>query len=255
MLPKILDVAEENGVTIKLNTYGKRQVLCKCPFCQEDSKPGKEKRFYLSLNTNEQIFRCWYCGESGGVIQFEAKLTGLPYNQVKEKRLGKLRKPLHPAERLNPKQLDAIGWKDKKRKDRKAFAQRREDVFLDWKEYEYTELVGLFAEFMLIAFLNTPKVRQEELMRYLMDRAKGTQIHLGFSKLLKEYVKDEEFRSEWAKEGTKLARMAWKACYQTDDFELEKIVLYVPFFHYQWKLERTERKQKQLTQNKMVVTQ
>ncbi|MDA6082831.1 hypothetical protein OSJ97_25150, partial [Escherichia coli] len=61
--------------------------------------------------------------------------------------------------------------------------------------------------------------------------------------------------SEWAREGTKLARMAWKACYQAYDFELEKIVLYVPFFHYQWKLERIERKQKQLTQHKLVATQ
>lgn len=255
MLPKILDVAEENGVTIKPNTYGKKQVLCKCPFCEEDSKPGKAKKFYLSLNTDEQIFRCWYCGESGGVLQFEAKLTGLSYEQVKEKRLGKLRKPLHPAERLNPKQLDAIGWREKKRKDRKAFVKSREEVFRDWQEYEYTELVGLFAEFTVIAFLDTPKERHEELLRYLMERTKAKQIHMGFPRLLEEYVKDEAFRSDWAREGTVLARMAWKACYQTHDFELEKIVLYVPFFHYQWKRERAKLRKKGFNQNQMVITQ
>ncbi|KRG16869.1 hypothetical protein ACA29_03040 [Lederbergia galactosidilytica] len=242
MLPKILDIAEENRLTFKRNTYGKKEVLCKCPFCHEDEKPGKTKKFYLSLNTHDQVYRCWFCGEAGGVLQFEAKLTGLSYHEVKEKRLGTLRKPLHPAERLNPKQLETIGWKEKKRKDRQAFKQKREDVLLDWKVYKFITLVGLFAEFMVIAFLDTPKERQDKLFLYLMQRTKETQIDHAFSRLLDEYAKEEVNevnRAEWAKEGTKIARMAWKASYKTYDFSLEKIVLYVPFFHYRWKLERT----------------
>ena len=104
MLPEILRVAEEYGLTFNPRYHGKKETLCKCTFCEEDAKPGKGNKFYLSLNTQDQVYKCWYCGVSGGVLDFEAKLSGLPYNEVREKYFA-LMEPLRkvveiPAERI-----------------------------------------------------------------------------------------------------------------------------------------------------------
>lgn len=56
----------------------------KCPFCREDAKLGKEKKFYLSLNTVDQVFKCWFCKESGGVFRLIALLEGAPEGKVIE---------------------------------------------------------------------------------------------------------------------------------------------------------------------------
>lgn len=232
MLPKILDIAEQNGLTFNPKTYGKKETLCKCPFCEEDSRPGKGSRFYLSLNTNDQVYKCWYCNVSGGVLDFESRLTGKPYNEIREKYFGGRRKPIHPAERLNPNQLHLIGWKDYRRKDQRSFKQKREKVLQDWKVYEYTQLVELFAEFMVIAHIDNQEKRQTKLLTYLMKRSKETHIYLCFSKLLEEYAKEDHLRADWAKEGVVIARMAWKISYKENDFNLDGIVLQIPFLHY-----------------------
>lgn len=242
MLPKILDIAEEHGLIFNPRTFSKKEVLCKCPFCGEDSKPGKEKKYYLSLNTHDQVYRCWYCGEHGGVLQFEAKLTGQTYQEVKDKRLGKLRKKIHAAERLNPDQLERAGWKDVKQKDKTAFKKNRDQVLLDWREYEYTELVGLYAELTVISLLDDAN-RQDDLRQNLMNHCEKSRIPDCYNRLLTEHKKAKDSdRVDWAKEGTRLARMAWMACRLQEDKEFKNIVLYIPYFHFMWKAERKQKK-------------
>ncbi|MDQ0338154.1 hypothetical protein J2S00_000938 [Caldalkalibacillus uzonensis] len=112
MLPEILPNAEQHGLIINERTREKREVLAKCPFCEEDSKPGKEKKFYLSLNTQDQVFKCWFCGEAGGVFRFISLLENIPESEVIERYRGKKGKyKPHPAERLTLSQLRLLGYK------------------------------------------------------------------------------------------------------------------------------------------------
>src|SRR5690625_6888474 len=81
MLPDILKIAEEYHLEIDERTRNQKEVLCKCVFCHSSS--GK---YHLSLNPEKKIFKCWKCKQSGGVLQFEALLSGKPFNEVREKR-------------------------------------------------------------------------------------------------------------------------------------------------------------------------
>jgi hypothetical protein len=240
MLPEILKVAEEYGLTFNPRYHGKKETLCKCSFCEEDSRPGKGNKFYLSLNTHDQVYKCWYCGVSGGVIDFEAKLSGLPYNEVREKYFGKRKKPVHPAESLNARQLRLIGWAEYKRKDRHDFKKNRESVLRDWKNYEHEELVKHFALFMVIAHIENQAERQNELLQYLIRSCHKTQINLLFNRLLAEYVKDEEERAGWAKEGTNIGRAAWKVSLSTYDFGMDKVVYNVVFLYHMLVMKKTQ---------------
>lgn len=237
MLPEILKVAEEYGLTFNPRYHGKKETLCKCTFCDEDSKPGKGNKFYLSLNTQDQVYKCWYCGVSGGVLDFESKLSGLPYNEVREKYFGIRKKPVHPAESLNARQLRLIGWAEYKRKDRNDFKKNRESVLRDWKNYEHEELVKHFALFMVIAHIENQAARQNELLQYVIQSCHKTQIYLLFSRLLAEYVKDEDERTGWAKEGTEIARAAWKASLSTYDLEMDMVVYNVVFLCHLLKMD------------------
>lgn len=253
MLPEILKVAEEYGLTFNPRYHGKKETLCKCTFCEEDSKPGKGNKFYLSLNTQDQVYKCWYCGVSGGVLDFEAKLSGLPYNKVREKYFGKRKKPVHPAESLNARQLRLIGWAEYKRKDRDDFKKNRESVLIDWKKYEHGELVKHFALFMVIAHIENQTERQNELLQYVIQSCHKTRIYLLFNQLLTEYVKDEEERSDWAKEGTEIARGAWKASLSTYDFGMDKVVYNVVFLYYMLEMDKLQTPIKSTHENETFV--
>ncbi|PIC69242.1 hypothetical protein CSV77_14420 [Sporosarcina sp. P16b] len=237
MLPEILKVAEEYGLTFNPRYHGKKETLCKCTFCEEDSKPGKGNKFYLSLNIQDQVYKCWYCGVSGGVLDFEAKLSGLAYNKVREKYFGKRKKPVHPAESLNGRQLRLIGWAEYKRKDRNDFKKNQESVLRDWKNYEHEGLVKHFALFMVIAHIENQAARQNELLQYVIHSCHKTQIYLLFNRLLAEYVKDEDERAGWAKEGTVIARAAWRASLSTYDFGMDKVVYNVVFLCHLLKMD------------------
>ncbi|WP_280618032.1 hypothetical protein [Heyndrickxia oleronia] len=58
LLPSIINVARENNLIINERSLTKKEVLCKCPFCLMDA--SRPKKFYLSLNPKENIFKCWY---------------------------------------------------------------------------------------------------------------------------------------------------------------------------------------------------
>lgn len=142
MLPSILEVAKNHKVKIDFRTDGKKETMAKCPFCGHDDQPGKEHKYHLSLNTEDEVFKCWVCKESGGVFRFIACLEGVPENEVAERyrQKGKKRryKP-HPAERLTSSQFQLLGY-DKKpnwvamRKRDPAYYKRTRNLI--WEEWQ-----------------------------------------------------------------------------------------------------------------------
>lgn len=144
MLPDILEMAQRHGLKMDPKTVGKKEVLCKCPFCGQDDGPGREKKFHLSLNTEDEVFKCWLCQESGGVYRFIALLEGMPESEVIEryrKKGGKGYKP-HPAERLTTHQLRLLGyqkrpnWVGMRKRDKAYYKRARHLIFQEWKAFK-----------------------------------------------------------------------------------------------------------------------
>lgn len=251
MLPKILKIAEQNGLLIEPRSYGKKETRCKCPFCRAEEEPGKGHNFYLSLNTKDQVFKCWSCQIRGGVLEFESRLTGVSIQELKERYFGKRKKPLHPAYKLDRYQLNRIGWQEYKQKDRVAFKKKRDEVIREWNEYLYKQYSLLFAEFLAISIIEKQEERQMHLLEGFVKHCHESHIEHCFSSIIEEYLKDQEERTEWARAGSEIARMAWNASYETYDFQLDKVVLSVPFLHFFY-MEEALGKSQQVHKNRQV---
>lgn len=52
MLPSIIKIADHYGLENDPKTYGRKESLFKCPFCQSN-------KYHLSLNTQDNVFKCW----------------------------------------------------------------------------------------------------------------------------------------------------------------------------------------------------
>lgn len=142
MLPNILDIADKHNLTFQQRSYGKKQTLAKCPFCREDEQPRKAKKFYLSLNTEEQVFRCWFCNESGGVFRFIALLEGEAEQAVTNRfRSETPRRHLHPAEQLTGSQCRLMGlgsrpnWHEIRSFSADHYKSLCELVWKAWKQF------------------------------------------------------------------------------------------------------------------------
>lgn len=139
ILPNVLEVAKSNHLEVDSKTLNKKEVRCKCPFCYADAHKNK---YYLSLNEDKNVFKCWYCKESGGVLRFISLLEGKSENELIEQvrqRSGSSYKK-HPAEKLTRSQLEAIGypkidWIANRNFDKKLYEAYREKVWMDWKRY------------------------------------------------------------------------------------------------------------------------
>lgn len=151
MLPDILDVADQNGLITNPFSRSRDEVLCKCPFCHEDSKPGKKRRYYLSLNTKDHVFKCWFCGESGGVFRFIALLEGVPEEQVRQR--YRKRKNVHPAERLSRNQRKWLrqhtggkepDWRQMRERDFAYYKRSLDFLWQQWNEFLETERQGAY---------------------------------------------------------------------------------------------------------------
>lgn len=239
MLPSILDVAENNGLTLNSRTLNKIEVRAKCPFCLEDST--RQNKFFLSLNIEKNVYKCWYCKQSGGVLDFETRLTGKTYQEVHDKYFGKNRKKRHYAEYLSPQQLKMIGWNDYKRKNREDFLMRCDEVLQDWKEYCYKEAVKHFALFMVVAYIPNQE-RTTSLLEYILESCEKTTIQSLFTNIQREFILDEENRSNWALEGTKLARAAWRSSLLSGDNQMQHVLKHVLFLFYISKINMTDTK-------------
>ncbi|WP_059051386.1 hypothetical protein [Paenibacillus senegalimassiliensis] len=172
MLPDILDVADQNGLIINSFSKSREEVLCKCPFCHEDSKPGKKRRYYLSLNTKDQVFKCWFCGESGGVLRFISLLEGVPEEQVRQR--YRKRKVVHPAERLSRNQRKWLrqhiggtepNWKQMRERDFAYYKRSLDLLWQQWNEFLEIERQGAYL-WLIIGIKNCKYQKYIERIRH-----------------------------------------------------------------------------------------
>jgi len=156
MLPDILEVANAHNLTFNPRTYGKKQSTCKCPFCYEDSQPHKRRKYYLSLNTQDMLYKCWFCGESGGVFRFMSLLEGRPESEIiaeYRKGRGSGYAP-HPAERLSSSQLRLVGlrkpnWAEARKVDFEIYKSLRRCVLKAWEQFVEKEIRSAYRLFYL----------------------------------------------------------------------------------------------------------
>lgn len=221
-----MDIAEQNNLDLNPRTYGKKETLAKCPFCHADQN---KKKFYLSLNTEEQLFKCWHCKKSGGVLEFESLLTGKPFEEIRNKYFKKKRS-YHKAERLSPRQLEKIGWNIRS-KERDKFNANKDKVWSDWLAYEMETLSYLFAQFLLISMLND-RSRQVELVDYLKEQCEVSLVNNAYERIVAEYRLDKYKRNVWAQKGGSLASLVWSASQLEQDHQLEKLVIQLPFVYF-----------------------
>ena len=215
MLPSILDIAQQYGLISDPKSYGKKESLFKCPFCKQDSLPENKNKYYLSLNTEINVFKCWYCKESGGVLQFESILSNRPYEEIREKYFGKRRDNIHPAYKLTPKQLEEIGWREKKRQNVRDFQENRDQVIKKWKEYEYEQLVKYYALFTLITHFPI----QEHKARYFnwfLEISKESKVNNLAKKVMQQA--NSQNKTDWAIEGREVALLSYQIAHEYGDF-------------------------------------
>ncbi|MCF6094536.1 hypothetical protein L1765_11235 [Microaerobacter geothermalis] len=211
MLPDILDIAKKHGLSFDSRSLGKKEVRTKCPFCLADIK--RRDKYYLSLNTIDQVFKCWYCGESGGVFRFISLLTKVPEHEVvqmyqrengRETGKKKYKYKLHPAEKLTTTQLKMLGylgkpnWAELRKRDKDYYKRTRSLVlnewndFLQWERYEAFQLliVGIHS-FSYQKAIESIRDREREIGAPLLE------------KVLQVYSLSKW--PEWAKEAEKFA--------------------------------------------------
>lgn len=236
MLPSILKVAREYDIVINERTIGQKEVRAKCPFCGGDY-PDK---FHLSLNEEMNVFRCWNCKQNGGVLQFESLVSGKGFNEVRKKYFGsqKKQKAVHPALRLSPEQLDAIGWRSVKRKNFKSFNQSREDVLRDWEVYKYEELVKYYAVFLLIAHFPVSD-KKRSLYSWFSSATKSSKVEDLKSLLVNEYKHPQH--PIWATRAKEIARIAYESTRASGDFGYINLFVNVLIAIEVAKLQRNKR--------------
>ena len=139
LLPPILEVADKNGLKINERTRKRKEVACKCPYCYQDQ--AKEK-YYLSLNTDYNVFKCWRCKASGGVLKLMAYLEDCSEKELIQniRKQGGYQYRKHPAEQLTSDQLRAIGyphvnWIESRKYDDQLYKAFRAHVITKWRAY------------------------------------------------------------------------------------------------------------------------
>lgn len=142
ILPNIVEVAMDRSLIVNVKTLGKKEVLFKCPFCREESKPQKNKKYYLSLNEHKNVFKCWFCKEYGGVVKFISLLDGVSESNIIEnlRKKNGFNYKKHPAEKLSRTQLGMIGysninWVQCREFDSELYYKFREHVFQKWLSF------------------------------------------------------------------------------------------------------------------------
>lgn len=220
MLPSIMHVAERFHLESDPNTYGKKESRFKCPFCEQDSLPENQDKYYLSLNIEDNLFKCWFCDKSGGVLQFESLLSQKPYEEIREKYFGKRKRDLHPAYRLSPDQLKQIGWQSKKRDDFKGFSKQKEQVIEDWKEYKLEELARYYALFNLITHFPIKEKRKKHY-EWFKKICQNSKVNNLSKKIIQQWNSPK--KEDWANEGQEIARISYLIAYEYADFEFHNL--------------------------------
>lgn len=150
ILPDILEVAHRHDLVFNPRPVGGRpdEKRANCPFCV---KP--DRHYHLYINTDKKTFKCYRCGNTGGVAKFMAMLTGKTEQQVLEELKQEAKKdapprpgkPSHPAFGLTAVQLRMIGleprytWSEWWQDDRVFKKWWLNEVWTRWKKVEAYE--------------------------------------------------------------------------------------------------------------------
>jgi len=232
VLPVITDIADQHSIECDPRSLSKKEVRYKCPFCLQDS--NKRNKFYLSLNPEKNVFKCWYCKESGGVLVFESKLTGKTYEDVKKKYFQGT--TFHPAQLLSPKQLKQIDWDKVKKENYEQYKRSLDEVMIEWKAYEHERKALAFAKYLLGHSLD------EEYIRIIVEniawQAEEDGIKHLLSDVMKEHDRPKEERVLWAQEGRELASLAWKSAKRAKDRNHIPYLLLIYQFVYKKNLKK-----------------
>lgn len=186
ILPNIVHVALEKGLTVDEKTLGKDEVRFICPWCGDETNKGRRRRkYHLSLNPNpgKNIYKCWYCHENGGVVDFIAKLEGRTAEDVldgikKEKGIStKKRPPRHPFETLSYNQLKLIGYDpdirgrmiEFRKVDPYLARKKCDEIWEDWQAFQEQEKRKAFKR--LLAGIKTGKYA--EAIQDIEERSKN----------------------------------------------------------------------------------
>lgn len=152
ILPNIQKVAQEKNIISGFITVPGRpdELRISCPFC-----PGGDKGKHLYINTEKNSYRCFRCGDKGGVLRFIARLENRSETDVLEEILAQHRQGRnyslrrdnrHPAEKLNAYQLRELGYLQKPdwitlKKENPGYAKRCLDyVWEDWTAFLKNEV-------------------------------------------------------------------------------------------------------------------
>lgn len=208
MLPSIIHVAKQFGLEADEKTFDNKEVRFKCPFC-----PSPSDKYHLSLNKDKNLFKCWKCGESGGVLKFEAMLSNQSFEQVRQKYFGKRKEKIHPAYLLTPQQLKKIGWDNMKQEDFQNFVENKDKVYKEWRKYAYWEYVKHYALLTLIAYF---PFKEYQLYHWLSESAQKSGVPNLWEHLIKEYNSKAK-KKKWALEGLEVARAVYKYSVKTGD--------------------------------------
>jgi hypothetical protein len=235
VLPSIIDVARENQLTFNERTLKKKEVMCKCPFCLQDA--NIPKKFYLSFNVEKNVFKCWYCKEYGGVLQFESLITGTSFEEVKKKYFGDKKKNYHPAELLSPKQLEAINWDEIKRNHYEEYKQSLTIVLDDWRSYLRENRIMAFAKLLIGLELGKYQVVIDNIQK----QADKAQIPRLLDDVLTMYSSSDW--DDWALEAREIAGIAYKTA-KRENNELANALFYVLFAFSQYNQKNNSNKRR-----------
>ena len=100
------------------------------------------RKYFLSINEDKNVFKCWVCQESGGVL----KLMSFLENKSEQEIIEQLRKnngfsyQKHPVEKLTRSQLKMIGyekidWIKNREYDIKLYKHFRNHVYQKWLNF------------------------------------------------------------------------------------------------------------------------
>lgn len=202
ILPNIVDVALEHNLDVRSGTVGKKEVLCKCPFCLEDSKPNKSKKYYLSLNEDKNVFKCWYCKESGGVLKLLSFLTDKKESEIIEslRKQNGFSYKKHPAEKLTRGQLRMIGypnvnWVKNRDFDVDLYHTFRDHVYNEW--LSFLEIKKLEAYQTIYAGILSNDYKGAIARVEQMEQTLGVEL---LADTLKEISNDKRTEQERARE-------------------------------------------------------
>ena len=213
ILPEIIEVAEQHGLLGSYQNVSGRtdEKRVNCPFC-----PKGDRKRKLYINSAKNTFKCFRCGEGGGVLRFMSLLTGDSETEVVDRlkeehgysqNPNKPKRKKHPAENLNSFQLHELGFHSpkpdwfKRLLENPEYTKRVLDyIWAEWQSLIHYELAQSYKHLSLGITCGV----------YLKTLEKVTKRsrELGFDLLtpvLSAY--NSKNLKSWAKEGQELAML------------------------------------------------